>query len=356
MSPLRVALLWPCERDPWRIRELGAQLVAMGEQPRMITSHRRPPGTTFEDGLEIAHIWRPPDGRLRRRAFEAPITHVPATYLSLRRGSADLAHAFHAPDAVAGVRWSERSGRPIVFSFMGAPTRRWLVARRWRLASIMAATQGATAVVSPSRFAAETFSATLGVSARVINPGIDYRRSLGAAARSPSPSILCVAAPGEELRLLVGALRIVRRRHPDTVLLLPRGQVTAGAMSGEPGVEPTEVDPAAYARAWVSLLPGGDRGFPLALLESLANGTPVVASANGVAAELVDRPGLGSLYEAPEPAAVARSLLEAIAPGSSPGPSPDTIAKCRARAADFSVQRCARAYDELYHELLDSRP
>jgi len=47
------------------------------------------------------------------------MTHVPFSYLALRAGSDDVAQALSAPEALAAIRWSRRSARPVVFSYMG---------------------------------------------------------------------------------------------------------------------------------------------------------------------------------------------------------------------------------------------
>lgn len=88
------------------------------------------------------------------------------------------------------------------------------------------------------------------------------------------------------------------------------------------------------------------RGVRPRARESLACGTPVVASTDGAGPEIIDRPGIGALFDAPEPDAVATALLGAI-------DLPDPAAACRARAEQLSLQRCAEEYETLYRTLLD---
>src|SRR5258708_1559062 len=65
-----------------------------------------------------------------------------------------------------------------------------------------------------------------------------------------------------------------------------------------PGVEWVDQDHRAavmagiYGEAWVSALPAVDEAFGLALVESLACGTPVVGYAQGGIPEILDRPGI----------------------------------------------------------------
>jgi phosphatidylinositol alpha-mannosyltransferase len=338
-------------------RDLAAGLVERGHSPWLITSHPQRPTTTFEASVRVTRNWRPPDGRLLRRAYEEHLTHVPASYLSLRRGSADIAHASHAPDAVAAARWSRERGAPAVFSFMGLPDREWLVARRMRLDLMIRAIRGCAAVVALSRAAAEVFADTLGVEARVIHPGVDVETFTPGPERSEAPSIVCAApldVPEKRVSLLLEALPLVRRARPTASVILqrPADASLAAALQATPGVQ--VIDPApellldAFRRAWVSALPSRREPFGLVLVESLACGTPVVGSDRGAIPEIVDRPEIGRLFSGEQPEAVATALLEALELAGDPA----TALACRRRAEELSLERCVDAYEALYLELI----
>ena len=85
-------------------------------------------------------------------------------------------------------------------------------------------------------------------------------------------------------------------------------------------------------------------------MESLACGTPVVATRDGALPEIVDRPDVGRLFEGGE-AELAGALLETLELSEDPG----TAAACRARAGDFSTERSAAEHLRLYRELLVAR-
>ena len=285
MSPFT----WPeARRGAERMfRDLAAGLLARGHRPWLITSHSGLPSTTTEDGLKVTRSWRPPEGRLQRRGYEAYVSHVPASYLALERGSADLAHASHAPDAVAAAHWSRRHGRPMVFSFMGIPDRQWLVGRRLRLDCMQRAVSGSGAVVALSRAAADTFMTVLGVDARVIHPGVDTRTFSPGGERSEAPTILCTASlavPEKRVGLLVEALPHVLRSRPNARLVLQRPDDLglARSLGAQRGIELMDSDPGllvdANRRAWVAALPSRSDAFGLVLAEALACGTPVVGS------------------------------------------------------------------------------
>jgi glycosyltransferase involved in cell wall biosynthesis len=360
-TPLRVAILspafWPEVRRGGErlVRELADGLIARGHRPRLLTSHPGRPASTVEDGLPVERAWRPPDGRLRRRAFEDHLTHVPFSYLGLVRGDDDLAHAVHGPDALAAARWSRRTGRPSVFTFLGLPTRTGIAQRRLRPEILWRAAREAAATVAISRTAADGFRRWLGVEARVIHPGVDLDAFAPGGRRAEQPTIVCMADASVEAKrvpLLVEAFAVVRRERPGARLLLqapldPRLAAADGVEPVDPGGDRAALADL-YRSAWVSALPSWGEAFGLVLVEALACGTPVVGSDRGAIPEVVDRDSVGRLFEGDDPRAVATALLEALELATDPA----TPTACRARAADFSTDRMAEEYLRLYGELV----
>ena len=365
-GPLRVALLNPCffpevKRGSERlIRELADGLVAGGHSPTLITSHPGRPSRSREEGLEVIRNWRPPDRRLTRRLYPEYLTHVPFSYGSLRAGSHDLANAFYPTDALAAVRWAERSGRPAVFSYGGLPDRAVLADKRHKLRILERAIRGSDAVVTSSRTAADAMRRWFGVEARPIYPGVDLAAFAPLAERAPEPTIFCAAMPDDarkRLGLLTAAFRRVRRERPDArlVAIRPRdpAAIARHGLDGEgislidPVEDPSELAPY-YARAWVAALSAYREAFGLVLVEALACGTPVVGADHGAVPEVVDRDGIGVLFEDGDERAVARALLEGFELAADAG----TRARCRERAESFSSARLAAGYEALYLELL----
>lgn len=362
---LRVAVVSPCywpevRRGAERIvAELAQGLIERGHRPRLITSHPGPPSSSVEHGLPIVRVPRPPEGRRLRREFEFYSTHAPLSYLALRAGDDQIAHSVFPTDAMAALRWSEKTGRPWVFHYMGIPAREALTARRRRLELTVKAARGATEVVALSRVSRDAFKRWLDVDARVINPGVDLGAFQPAPARAERPTIFCAAAADSHRKrvpMLVDAFALVRREHPDARLVLPRpgdARLAAKLEDATPGVEliPQVENPAelasAYGEAWVSALPSWGEAFGVVLVESLACGTPVVATNRDAMPEIVDRDAVGRLFDGDE-RDLARALLEALELSRDPG----TVDACRSRAADFSTERSTDAWVELYGELL----
>ncbi|HEX8649119.1 MAG TPA: glycosyltransferase family 4 protein [Thermoleophilaceae bacterium] len=363
---LRPALLAPSffpevRRGGERIvRELADELVAHGHRPWLITSHPGRPSHTVEDGLEVTRNWRPPAGRLRRREVEDHLTHVPLSYLTLVRGQAALSHATYPTDALASTRWSARTGRPSILTYLGVPHRRGIATRRHRAEILLRAVRGSDAVTVLSRTAADAMRRWVGAEARVIHPGVKLDAFAPGGVRDEVPTIACLADPTAENKrvpLLVEAFLRLRRDRPDARLLLmrPDDPVLAARLAAPDGVELVspgwrpEAVAEVYRRAWITALPSWGESFGIVLVESLACGTPVVGSDLGAIPEVVDSESVGRLFSGDSPEAVARALAEALELAADPG----TATACRAHAERFSTQRMGEEYLALYRELLE---
>jgi glycosyltransferase involved in cell wall biosynthesis len=366
IGSLRVDLLTPCfwpevRRGTERfVRELADGLLARGHAPRLVTSHPGKPSRTVEDGLPIVRVPRPPiERRLARRRYEDYLTHTPLSYAVLSSGDAQIAHATAPPDAAMAAKWSARTGRPAIFSYMGVPDHEGLMHRRRRLDITLEAIEGCCATIALSEYARREFDRWLGYDARVIYPGVNLARFPVGRERTDEPTVVCSAALHEQRKrvpLLVEAHHIVRRTHPNARLLLNRptdeslAQAFADPLSG---VELVDMDDQAVlaalnGEAWAAALPSTNEAFGLVLVEALATGTPVVASDLGPFPEIVDRPEVGRLFPGDDAQDLAQALLETFELAGDPA----TRDACVARARDFSTDRVAVAYEDLYRELL----
>lgn len=361
---LRVGLLnfgfWPeIQRGSERIvHDLATDLVLLGHRPELITSHPRPTTRSTEDGVTIIRHWRPPEAPLRLRRFHEHLTHLPFSYLSLRRGDYDVADAFHPSDAVASTEWARRTGRPAVLSFTGIPQREAISNLRLRMRILERATTSSDAVVVLSKAAQEGMWRWLGVESQVIYPGVNLDSFTPGDGRAEHPTVACAASSEDgrkRIGLLLRAFRIVRREIPHARLLLMRPSspdLARELTEAVEGVELFEPDVrgvrSVFREAWTSGLTSYQEAFGLVLVESLACGTPVFASHDGGVPEIVDDDAVGRLFQGDDEHAVARAILETLQLSSDPA----TSAACRARAERFSTLSGARAYESLYRELL----
>lgn len=324
--------------------DLASGLAARGHQVRLVTSHRAPTTRTLEDGIEVVRLWRPPDGRLRRRLYEDHLPLTAMTWKELRSGNDEVVVAMQAPDALASLR----AGKPTIFAFMGIPHRRWLTSRRARLAIVTRVVREAAAVTALSNHAAAAFDRWLGVPARAIHPPVDLERFRPGGHRAEVPTVICAGAseePRKRIELVIEAFGRVRRERPDAQLILVGDDRPA-----PPGVQWRCFDDhglvEAYRSAWVSVLPSWGEAFGLVLAEALACGTFAVGSDREGIPEVLDgNEAVGALFSGDEPASLARAVLEVL-------DRPHDPAGCRRHVEErFGAERALDAYEELLGSL-----
>jgi glycosyltransferase involved in cell wall biosynthesis len=105
--------------------------------------------------------------------------------------------------------------------------------------------------------------------------------------------------------------------------------------------------PAVLAACRVYLQSSKVEGFGIAALEAMAAGLPVVASEARGLGELVR--GAGLLFPVGDAGTCARAIQRIVA---EPALAKRLVEAGRARAAEYSIERCAGAYAALYAELL----
>jgi len=360
---MRVALLhpsyWPEVRRGGErlVHDVARGMARRGHEVTVLTSHRARATTRMEEGVRVVRSYRPPTKLMHRRAYEYHLTNVPTAFARTLAGSYDVAHAFFLPDAWAAVRARALGGPPVVYSFIGIPTREWAVAQRYRLPMVIEAVEEAAAVTVLSEAAAEPFRRFLLREPTVV-PGSVSLADFAAPESSPeAPTLVCAASlsdPRKQGPLLLRAFEGLRRRRPEVRLeLVGVGDPHQGApdLDLPPGVHRRELhDDAALARAYAgataSVLASVHEAFGLVVVESLAAGTPVAGVRSGALPELLADDRVGALAEPGDEAGLADAMERALALGEEPA----TAARCREQAARYDEAAVLPRYEALYEE------
>jgi glycosyltransferase involved in cell wall biosynthesis len=243
-------------------------------------------------------------GNLRRRPWLAPLLAV-SMILAVRRATrrCDLVHAhWLAAGAICVL-----ARRRFVLTLHGSGTAgRFadleLARRHPRLFGFVV--RRAEVVIGVSEALAEAARRCGAREVRTIPNGVDLPASTGAEAEpaevlyvgrlSPEKGIAELVAATEGLNLVVAGDGLLRRLVPDALGFVPHEEL--GAL---------------YDRAAVVVCPSYREGLPLCVLEAMAHGKPVVASAVGGIPELVEDGVTGFLVE-PGDVAGLRAAIERL--------------------------------------------
>jgi len=189
-------------------------------------------------------------------------------------------------------------------------------------------------------------------------PEADLAEARAAAGWSPDRPTVGVVSRRKDQAVLLRALPLVPR--PVTVVLLGIGpdpelaRLAAAAPAHHVAFVPFRRDPLPFYRLFdVAALPTPGEGLPQALLEAMALGIPVVASAVGGNAELVTDGVDGLLVPPRQPAAFARALAALLADPARRAALGE--AGRRTVRERFTLERTRRATDAVYRSALERR-
>ncbi len=179
--------------------------------------------------------------------------------------------------------------------------------------------------------------------------------------RQGEPPVILTAgreAASKDYPTLVEAFGLVRRQREARLVMLGRfsesGRAGLIAQAQSHGAERDlefvdfDQNPFRYMRrAGLFVLSSRYEGLPTVILEALACGTPVVSTDTPYGpSEILDRGRWGKLVPVGDAPALAAAMVETLE-----GDRP-TQEACRHRAADFSCERAAGAYQALLEQLL----
>jgi phosphatidyl-myo-inositol alpha-mannosyltransferase len=336
------AFCWPeVRRGAERfIQELGAALVERGHEVTILSAAWEAEDSTL-DGVRTVRL-----RRRRRDGWGHEADFARRVLPHLVGGRYHVVHSMGRRDARASIRAARlHSRRRTVITDLGLPSRAFWSAHPIEARAVEAVVAGIDVYSCMSRYALGYLGRDYGRHDGVVVPGgVDLASFRPAEARHPHPTLLFSGAldePRKGIATLLEALPLVARAVPDVRLQLSGPGDPAPFLAAAPpeATTRTEVLGAGsaaeqhqrYGRAWATCLPSVSDSFGMALVESLACGTPLVVSTDGAPQELVDDGATGTLCEPFDATSLAAACVRALELARQPA----TAATCRAGARRF---------------------
>ena len=332
------------------LHELASAMARRGHDVTIWTTSASSPGRTVEEGVTLVRLRRSAadDARAERRFGARVLPHL------LRR-QFDVVHSLLPSDASAAVvaRRLRRTGR-CVYTNLGIPDRAlWARRNDRRLHEFVVRHTDVYGCLSEA--AADALRRTFHRDPVITPGGVRLDRFPVSTARSARPTLVYSGTfddPMKDIGLLLRAIAALAERRPEVRLLMTGPGDASIHMRAAPEAarSRTEVLPlatpdlaAVYGRAWATVLPSKWESFALALVESLACGTPVVATRHGASPERV-ADGTGFLCEPDD----LDSLVDACDRALELACEPGIAARCRAAAEPWDWDALAPQYERIY--------
>jgi phosphatidylinositol alpha-mannosyltransferase len=264
-------------------------------------------------------------------------------------------------DALAAIRAAGlRPGTRTVITDLGLPNREWWRTQGRREArTVEKVVAGVDVYSAMSQYAVDCLAESYGRTDGVVVPGgVRLATFVPAAQREPKPTILfsgAIVEPRKGVPVLLQALPLIAKSEPDVRLWLsgpgdPEPLLAAAPSAARErtrvlGLGDADRQHERYGRAWITCLPSTHDSFGMALLESLACGTPLVTTTHSAPKDLVDEGVTGELCEPNDPQGLAAACLRAFELAR----NPTTAEACRASAQPFDwdlglAPLCERLY------------
>jgi glycosyltransferase involved in cell wall biosynthesis len=288
----------------------------------------------------------------------------------LGSGRFDIIHAHKFGSNVWGTLFGRAWRVPVViahehtWSYKGRPLRKWIDGRIvGPLATRFIAVSDADAarMVEDEKVASEKVVVMpTGYVARPLAPDTDLRSELGLTSETPLIGTAVVFRPQKAVEVLLEAHARLLRTMPDVHLAIAGDGPTrteiqrrAGELSLDGRVHflghRDDVD-AIIRSLDVAALSSDFEGSPLFVLECMANGTPIVATAVGGIPQMVLDGETGVLVPPRDPEALASAIEHLLV-------DPELRAVLAAAAAnrlsEFGIDAVARRFADLYETLAD---
>lgn len=320
---------------------LAAALVRRGHDVVHYSAGWRA-GRGIENGVETVRL---------RRLFKNDYRHEAdfgrRVFPHLAAGRFDVVHSMGRHDAVASIRAARfHRSRRTVITDLGLPNPRyWSHISAHDVKAAQRVVDDIDIYSCMSRFAVECLESNYGRADGVVIPGgVDLAEFRPGASIERRPTILFSGAfewRGKGVHTLLEALPLIAQDEPEVQLwlsgpgdpsvLLDSASSEARARTQCLGLGDAGQQHERYGRAWVTCLPSTNDSFGMALVESLACGTPLVTTTHAAPKELVEESVTGETCEPGDPEGLAAACIR----GFSLARNPATAEACRASARAF---------------------
>jgi glycosyltransferase involved in cell wall biosynthesis len=286
----------------------------------------------------------------------------------LGSGRFDIVHAHKFGSNVWGTLFGRACRVPVViahehtWSYKGRPLRKWIDGRIvGRLATRFIAVSNADAarMVEDEKVASEKVVVMpTGYVARPLAPDTDLRSELGLTSETPLIGTAVVFRPQKAVEVLLEAHARLLRTMPDVHLVIAgegptRAEIQRRArelsLDGRVHFLGHRDDVDAILRSLdVAALSSDFEGSPLFVLECMANGTPIVATAVGGIPQMVLDGETGVLVPPRDPEALAGAIEHLLV---DPERRAVLAAAAANRLSEFRIDAVARRFADLYETL-----
>ena len=345
---MRIALAhpysWPQVRRGGEryLADLGSWLEQAGHEVDVITGEGRA-------------LWR----RAARRGLSPVDTFGLSAWAPLVSRRYDVVHAL-VPSAALAARLA---GRRTVYTHLGLPTAERFGRRPLDRRLFALAVRRSTAVTALSQAAADAVRRLVPAEVEVLPPGVRLDRFPVELRPRTGPAVVLFPAdasdPRKGLGTALAALDLLLDRRPGTRLVVAGPGDPSAALEAATDRARAATDvvgpgaladvPTLYRGATVTVLPSRYEAFGLVLVESLASGTPAVATREGGPAEVLDDPATGRTVRPADPHALADALDESVALAA----DPMTPQRCAAHARRYAWESVGPAHEALYLRVAD---
>lgn len=291
----------------------------------------------------------------------------------LRGGGVQVVHGHMLGSNVWAVVLGRAAGVPVVvahehsWSFDGRPGRRLLdrhLIARGSDAVIACSDADRRRMIEIEGIAAsDVVLLRNGIDPRAPTPGRDVRRELGIAADAPVVGTVATLRPEKRLDMLLRAVALLRRQHPDVRVIIAgdgpeRGRLEALVaqlgLAGAAMLLGRRADvPDVLQAIDVAANCSDFEGSPLSVLEYMEAARPVVAGSVGGLPELIEDGVHGVLVAPRDPSALANGLHELLADPQRRRRMGE--AARRRRREHFSLDVMVADVQELYERLYRER-